>query len=58
MRKEFYSEDLKERNNFGLTVSFFLNTMTNIRVREISFILPNNTTDFTALIFMKLTITQ
>jgi hypothetical protein len=32
--------------------------MTNIRVREINFILPKNTTDFTALIFTKLTITQ
>jgi len=37
-------------------VSFY-NTMTNIWVREINFILPNNTTDFTALIFTKLTIT-
>jgi len=37
---------------------FFFNTSTNIRVREINFILSNNTTDFTALIFTKLTITQ
>jgi hypothetical protein len=57
MRKEFYLEDLKERYSFGLMVGFY-NTMTNIRVREINFILPNNTTDFTALMFRKLTITQ
>jgi hypothetical protein len=58
MCKEFYSEDLQERNRFGLMVSFIFKAMTNIRVREINFILPNNTTDFTALIFTKLTVTQ
>jgi hypothetical protein len=58
MRKEFYSEDLKERNSFFLMMSIFFNTMTNIRVREICFILPNSTTEFTALVFTKLTITE
>jgi hypothetical protein len=48
---------LERKKQFWFNCEFY-NTMTNIRVREINFILPNNTTDFTALIFTKLTITQ